>query len=144
MTVSEQQIKKLKRLIKTGYRIHLGFEIEYGYYNWVEGIHELIGREKPVSFRFSYEDWYYKAFVVLGTLQSSCLEDFIQLYKHKDHEVSSSPPYTIFDFLVGNEIRRSHDYSIKVATVKKNLESQLNMLEIIKKDMEVLRLKQNS
>ncbi len=144
MTVSDQQIKKLKRLISTGYRIHLGFLIEYGFYNWIEGIHELIRKEKPVSFRFSYEDWYIRALVLLENFQPSSLDEFILLYKNKNQEVSVSPPYTIFDFLVGNEIRRSHDYSVKVSTVKQNLESQLKMLEEIKEDMEELRLKSNN
>jgi len=144
MTVSNQQIKKLKRLISTGYRIHLGFLIEYGFYNWIEGIHELIRREKPMSFRFTYEDWYSKALVVLEILQTSNLDEFIQLYKNKNHEVAVSPPYTIFDFLVGNEIRRSYDYKKKVDSVKQNLERQLGILDATKKEIDLLRLKLNN
>jgi hypothetical protein len=133
MTIEKKDIIKLKKLISTGNRIHLGFLIEYGFFNWVENIHEVIREKKPLSFRFTYEDWYSKALVVLETFQPDFLDEFIQLYRNKNQAVSVSPPYTIFDFLVGNEIRRSHDYSIKVAAVKQNLERQLEILETILK-----------
>jgi hypothetical protein len=133
MTIEKKDIIKLKKLISTGNRIHLGFLIEYGFFNWVENIHDVIREKKPLSFRFTYEDWYSKALVVLETFQPDFLDEFIQLYRNKNQAVSVSPPYTIFDFLVGNEIRRSHDYSIKVAAVKQNLERQLEILETILK-----------
>jgi hypothetical protein len=133
MTIEKKDIIKLKKLISTGNRIHLGFLIEYGFFNWVENIHDVIREKKPLSFRFTYEDWYSKALVVLETFQPDFLDEFIQLYRNKNQAVSVSPPYTIFDFLVGNEIRRSHDYSIKVAAVKQNLERQLEILETISK-----------
>ena len=136
MTVSDQQKKKLKRLISNGYRMHLGFLIEYGFYDWIEGIHELIRRERPISFRFSYEDWYSKALVLLENLQPSSLDEFIPLYKNDKLKTSGSPEYAIYDFLAGNEIRRSYDYTLKIAAVKRNLEYQLNMLEVIKSDLE--------
>jgi len=133
MTIEKKDIIKLKKLISTGNRIHLGFLIEYGFFNWVESIHDVIREKKPLSFRFTYEDWYSKALVVLETFQPDFLDEFIQLYRNENQAVSVSPPYTIFDFLVGNEIRRSHDYSIKVAAVKQNLERQLEILETILK-----------
>jgi hypothetical protein len=135
MTVSDQQIKKLKRLISTGYRIHLGFLIEYGFYNWIEGIHELIRREKPMSFRFNYEDWYFKALVLLENLETVSIEEFTLLYKNENQKILGFTEYAIFDFLVGNEIRRSYDYKKKVDSVKQNLERQLEILEAIKKEM---------
>jgi hypothetical protein len=91
MTVPDQQIKKLKRLISTGNRIHLGFLIEFGFYNWIEGIHELIMREKPISFKFSYEDWYFKALNLLENLHSSSLDEFILLYKNENQKVLGFP-----------------------------------------------------
>ena len=133
MTIEKKDITKLKKLISPGNRIHLGFLIEYGFFNWVENIHDVIREKKPLSFRFTYEDWYSKALVVLETFQPDFLDEFIQLYRNKNQAVSVSPTYTIFDFLVGNEIRRSHDYSIKVGAVKQNLERQLEILETISK-----------
>lgn len=133
MTIDKKDIIKHKKLISTGNRIHLGFLIEYGFYDWVENIHDVIREQKPLSFRFAYEDWYSKALIALETFQPAFLDEFIQLYKNKNQALSVSPPYTIFDFLVGNEIRRSHDYSIKVAAVKQNFERQLKILEMISK-----------
>jgi hypothetical protein len=141
MSISDQQIKKLKRLISIGFRIHLGFLIEYGFYDWIEGIHDLIRREKPISFRFSYEDWYSKALVLIENFQPSRLEEFILLYKNKNQEVAVSPPYTIFDFWVGNEIRRSHDYYKKRDSVKQNFERQLQILKDTQIDLDILSQK---
>ena len=144
MTISDQQIKKINKLILTGNRIHLGFLIEYGFFDWVDGIYELIKREKPMSFRFTYEDWYSKAFMLLENLHPTCLDEFILLYKNEKLQDSDPHEYAIFDFLVGNEIHRSYDYSLKVAAVKRNFESQLDLLNVIKKEMEAQLLQSNS
>lgn len=141
MTVSDQQIKKLKRLISIGYRIHLGFLIEYGFYDWIEGIHELIRREKPISFRFTYEDWYFKALVLLENLETASIEEFTLLYKNENQKILGFTEYAIFDFLIGNEIRRSYDYKKRVDSVKQNLERQLEILETAIKDINRLFLK---
>ena len=95
MTVSDIKIKKLKRLISTGNRIHLGFLIEYGFYDWIEGIHELIKKLKPLSFRFTYEDWYSKALDLLENFQPARLEEFTLLYKNEKQKESVSPEYAI-------------------------------------------------
>ncbi len=82
-----------------------------------------------MSFRFSYEDWYSKAIVLLENIQSASLEEFILLYKNENQKESALPEYAIWDFMVGNEIRRSLDYSLKIKAVKCNFELQLELLE---------------
>jgi len=135
MTSAEKEINKLKKLVSTGNRIHLGFLIEYGFFDWVENIHDVISEKKPLSFRFSYEDWYSGALTFISIHKPDVHSEFTCLYRDEKNKESQQKLYDISDFLFGNEIRRSHDYSLKVAAVKQNLESQLNMLEILKTEI---------
>jgi len=127
--------KQINILIVNAWRMHLGFLIDNGYWNWLENIEVLIRKEKPLSFRFSYEDWYSKAIFLVKTLHPKALEEFSLLYINKNAVISDPRIYTISDFLFGNEIRRSHDYHAKKDAVKRNFEIQIKILEQIRLDL---------
>ena len=133
--VTYSSAKQLDILIATAWRMHLGFLIDNGYYNWLENIEGLIREKKPLSFRFSYEDWYLKAINLVKALHPKVLEDFRLLYVNKNTVISVPRIYTISDFLSGNEIRRSNDYNAKKDAVKRNFEIQIDILMKIKMDL---------
>ncbi len=128
----EQTEIQLNELISRGERIHLGFLIEYGFFNWVDNVRELIREKKPLSFRFSYEDWYSDSINIIIQLESTELEKFTSLFKNELKLVSDKAAFTIFDFLTGSEVQRSNNYAEKIKAVKQNFENQLVILREMK------------